>query len=1683
MIMHDFEYILTNTAYQYAGQDKEDEEAAKNADKFSTSYEYYEHYEKDNSATQLFLSDTDSHSSHLKFETWYDPDVCHYLLQLMTNQAQCIRVIFLDANYGNSAQTFKKQLQQLIKLGIHLGRPAIFISKEPGDDNHFICGLVNNEKLLLINPLGITDKVDCYKTLYELKNENTIKNVWLSSNQLQRRDYEQNGLVSCGPITLALATHILTKFTPEKLAKFWSKWLQTSEPTKHLQSGLSYYGINIAVLLPDELKVLPNICNESNYKSSLLAIRNSHLSQLQNLPFEHANRENISVETCLVNCRERAPAQVVFNALMTSEKNIIDIMALPEYALFEQEISKKNIEIEIESDEHHYKLESHENHKVRNESSQPNQVDDFSSGYVGVFDETILESLPREFQHQLKQLLNKLNKPVVSTFMDFDEMFKKIKKNIATVLNELPKLSDENYEALLALFEAAESRFKQACFKQILANENVQYAIYSLDVHASYTKKTIKDRFIKIALCVRPDKDFYADSDKQLSCIAKALYNAADRLKTKLVELLEEKASHNPNNQYIFYRNTGHMEYQLALDYHRAIGRNYNYIVELKSEDLKKWGEKQLRKKRLEHALSAYAAYHQAFIIVCKHREIFLVDDHLMLQKKMAGCLYIIDRLLEAQLYCMGAIYMSFDLIDLCDQRKALNEVNNILNKIKNHDPCTKKEKSFALKPGSVNFSQALVLHPLNLPSKAMTIRERAIIRNALNENLSMIIRQIIIPPKTTTKIDHETIQASEQDAAVTKINGLIKQTTGMLIGTAGLSAGFVTVVLGTVFLSTVLPFAGVFFMITGAAAMKALYNTGKKLYLEGEIASYEPKLRHAYNFRIEEALKAFENEDYSKFIDLLTQPVDIENNVGSNLLSFTKENNIGLEAMIELMQKHGFRVDSIVYLALLIAEALTSRKIAIKHNEKESYMTLRELDHITKELYRQLIAYRTLKQKARILDRQIFSNAVKLEKTPHRRWQQFISSRFYGLPQSYFEDAEKLSFELRLQALINTARLNLAFLYLLEEDSLISQDRVGIPKGHKNAYAEFLEVRKYMSCHADWLQHNPFAQLMTARIEVLEDIFRVYSLDRSELELSLSVVPNVHPAEIFKQNLTLEEIEQDILQAQTHEEKAAAFYQKGRYYHDKANEMQAKKSFIHILRTWHDALSAYHAAVEHNWYTRIVNVDYHFGYIACLYHAGRSDMVLEYLEKWEGTLMASRAQYYLWRNLGYRRLGQHRLANLVIPQFYKHKKELETNFPQFKTELYIANRLSQMDCLVGKTPEEILCYYSEETSWKDELMRRPDPDHYFLLSIDGGGIRGILPAIWLSEIEKRTHQPIAHSFQSIAGTSTGAIIGGILSIPYSEGSIFPLYHAHELVKLYTIHGKDIFFQQEHLAQTENNILRLYPELIKDYTGHSKSVLPQQNNLILTWLQALGNRFSSKPKYNNASLIDLLNEKCHETKLSETLTELFITSVDESNPHETCLFTRKKAQGDSNENFNLKDILMATSAAPTFFAPYIIGNKGYIDGGVWQDNNPVQLAYDTLLENKSVSDSQNIQVVSMGTGEYIPAPLNPSKFRDQLFWTKKSPNRENAIHTMMKERLNTRYNRWQTPLPFPIGLDAVSDDDINQLVNTAEMCLEEWYAADDNAWNKQIEALSNNAEQIEALSDNEKQIVVLTPSM
>ena len=230
------------------------------------------------------------------------------------------------------------------------------------------------------------------------------------------------------------------------------------------------------------------------------------------------------------------------------------------------------------------------------------------------------------------------------------------------------------------------------------------------------------------------------------------------------------------------------------------------------------------------------------------------------------------------------------------------------------------------------------------------------------------------------------------------------------------------------------------------------------------------------------------------------------------------------------------------------------------------------------------------------------------------------------------------------------------------------------------------------------------------------------------------------------------------------------------------------------------------------------------------------------------------------------------------------------------------------------------------------------DRKTFNVLSIDGGGIRGIIPAMVLAEIESETGRRICELFDLIAGTSTGGILALGLSMNGS-GDRQNQYSAEDLAKIYANRGKDIF---------------------------SRSV----------WKGVSSVGGLSDEKYSHEGLEDVLNEYFGEVLLHQThqTTRTMVTCYD-IEAREPLFLKSWRAQ---HRSIKMKEAARATSAAPTYFEPTQICIESQlrtlIDGGIFI-NTPVVSAYAEARriiaeeENFQHLKESNIFVVSIGTGK------------------------------------------------------------------------------------------------------------------
>ncbi len=218
------------------------------------------------------------------------------------------------------------------------------------------------------------------------------------------------------------------------------------------------------------------------------------------------------------------------------------------------------------------------------------------------------------------------------------------------------------------------------------------------------------------------------------------------------------------------------------------------------------------------------------------------------------------------------------------------------------------------------------------------------------------------------------------------------------------------------------------------------------------------------------------------------------------------------------------------------------------------------------------------------------------------------------------------------------------------------------------------------------------------------------------------------------------------------------------------------------------------------------------------------------------------------------------------------------------------------------------------------------------ILSIDGGGIRGILPAAVLAICEDRfcDGRPAGEFFDYIAGTSTGGIIALGLSVGIP---------AREILAIYMDHGSEIFPpRRRHRNRTIRKI---------QSTWH--------------FLRNL-NRYRYEREALRRNLLRTFGDKL----LGDAERRLVIPSFDEYN--EVHLF-KTPHHGDYQRDWKetMIDVALSTSAAPTFFSTYRNGDRHFADGGVWA-NNPVMTALVDAMACYEI-DRRDISILSLGCVE------------------------------------------------------------------------------------------------------------------
>ena len=207
------------------------------------------------------------------------------------------------------------------------------------------------------------------------------------------------------------------------------------------------------------------------------------------------------------------------------------------------------------------------------------------------------------------------------------------------------------------------------------------------------------------------------------------------------------------------------------------------------------------------------------------------------------------------------------------------------------------------------------------------------------------------------------------------------------------------------------------------------------------------------------------------------------------------------------------------------------------------------------------------------------------------------------------------------------------------------------------------------------------------------------------------------------------------------------------------------------------------------------------------------------------------------------------------------------------------------------------------------------------VLSIDGGGIRGLIPALVLTELERRSGRRVFELFDLIAGTSTGGILACALCAPQ------PL-PAAELVTLYEDEGPKIF---------DRNVF----QRIRSGEG-----------LI-------------DERYDADALDRALERFLADKRLAEARPDLLVPAYNMTEPGPYFFKTRKARENPGQEDFPLSVVARATAAAPTYFEPLEVNEVALVDGGVFA-GNPAMSAFAEVLRFQPTAE---VLLLSLGTGQ------------------------------------------------------------------------------------------------------------------
>lgn len=311
-------------------------------------------------------------------------------------------------------------------------------------------------------------------------------------------------------------------------------------------------------------------------------------------------------------------------------------------------------------------------------------------------------------------------------------------------------------------------------------------------------------------------------------------------------------------------------------------------------------------------------------------------------------------------------------------------------------------------------------------------------------------------------------------------------------------------------------------------------------------------------------------------------------------------------------------------------------------------------------------------------------------------------------------------------------------------------------------------------------------------------------------------------------------------------------------------------------------------------------------------------------------------------------------------------------------------------------------------------------PRTYRILTLNGGGVRGLVTAVWLNRLEQKLGAPIGQFFDLIAGTSAGALTACALASGMRTETI---------VSLYRDRAQEIF--PPPAARFWSRFLRFFSQGF------------------------------DAPRYDANGLEAVLKSVFGDRSFGDLQVPTLITSYNLAT-REALVFKTMKTSAESTHDTYQKynhipiwEICKASASAPVYFPAHITEIEGrrvpLVDGGVVANNPTACAIAEAVRINAAQPDPLKIGldqfiVASFGTGELTRSiSLQSSQTWGALAWVLPLVDvlfdgSADSVDYITRQILDeTNYFRFQTPLDK--GFDSIDRSDtanLNTLVRVAQ---------------------------------------------